>query len=94
MSGVVVPTLATSSIATCWTIGGRVIGVRIDSNDDSGFWLEVLFPNNVKWYLNQPDESKKLFYRIKQAQRATASLIGNNEESRMRRSTVALPAVR
>ena len=24
--------------------GGRVIGVRIDSNDDSGFWLEVLFP--------------------------------------------------
>lgn len=23
---------------------GRVIGVRVDSNDDSGFWLEVLFP--------------------------------------------------
>ena len=34
---------------------GRVIGVLIDSNDDSGFWLEVPFPNNV----NEPDESKK-----------------------------------
>lgn len=31
---------------------GRVIGVRIDSNDDSGFWLEVLFPKT-----SQPKET-------------------------------------
>ena len=23
---------------------GRVIGVRIDSNDDAGFWLEIPYP--------------------------------------------------
>jgi hypothetical protein len=34
---------------------GRVIGVRIDSNDDPGFWLEFSYPNDV----NESDESKK-----------------------------------
>lgn len=31
---------------------GRVIGVRIDSNDDSGFWLEIPYPNT-----SQPKET-------------------------------------
>lgn len=31
---------------------GRVIGVRIDSNDDAGFWLEILYPKT-----SQPKET-------------------------------------
>ena len=27
---------------------GRVIGVRVDSNDDFGFWLEVPYPNTFQ----------------------------------------------